>query len=272
MKFAFKSIVAAAAFVAVGAASAATPYAGTWSVVSGSGGLTFSADALGALKTSGSAVRTEVINGTGLPGAGATNTAVYTKATGNVALTFDTASINGDSLSSLSAANSLVNIRRTVVEDGAVVGTLNVYMSNFKVDLSSSTIFADLYSDTGSLASLQSYGNRSIFTATIPGVVGGTQGNIQVTSVAADGSATGTASGGLAGDLKMNLGTADIILTALDLGTTGSVADLVKNAKWGSTNASGTFTAPAPIPEPSTYVLMGLGLVAIGAVARRRAA
>ncbi|CAH0348573.1 PEP-CTERM sorting domain-containing protein [Aquabacterium sp. CECT 9606] len=273
MKFAFKSIVAAAAFVAVGAASA-TPYAGTWSVVSGSGGLTFSADALSALSASGSTVVTAatIPTITGLPGAGATNTAVYTKATGNVSLSFNTATITGDALTSLQAANSLVQIRRTTFNDDETTTTRSVFMANFDVNLSNSTIFANLYSRTDSGA-LISYGKQAIFTADVPGVVGGTGGNIQVTSVAG-GVANGTASGSLAGSLRMNGTTADTVLTSLGLSTaaTDPVATLVRTANWGTTNASGTFTAPAPIPEPSTYVLMGLGLAGIAAVARRRRA
>src|SRR3989338_4304782 len=104
MKFALKTLVATAAFVAAGVASA-TPYAGTWSVVSGTGGLTFSADALSALSASGSSVITAATIPTiaGLPNAGATNTAVYTKATGNVSLSFNTATITGDALTSMQA-------------------------------------------------------------------------------------------------------------------------------------------------------------------------
>ncbi|MDO9004698.1 MAG: PEP-CTERM sorting domain-containing protein [Aquabacterium sp.] len=274
MKFAFKSIVAAAAFVAVGAASA-TPYAGTWSVVSGSGGLTFSADALSALSASGSTVVTAGTIPTiaGLPGAGATNTAVYTKATGNVSLSFNTATITGDALTSLQAANSLVQIRRTTFNDDETTTTRSVFMANFDVNLSNSTIFANLYSRTDSGA-LVSYGKQAIFTADVPGVVGGTGGNIEVTSVGG-GVANGTASGSLAGALRMNGDTANTVLSSLGLSTaaTDPVATLVRTANWGTTNASGTFTAPAAaIPEPSTYALMGLGLVGIAAVARRRRA
>ncbi|RYY85660.1 MAG: PEP-CTERM sorting domain-containing protein, partial [Chitinophagaceae bacterium] len=76
------------------------------------------------------------------------------------------------------------------------------------------------------------------------------------------------------GPLRMTASTANTVLAGLGLSTsaTDPVAVLVRTANWGNTSATGTFTAVATIPEPSTYLLMGLGLVGIGAVARRRAA
>ncbi|MDO9002520.1 MAG: PEP-CTERM sorting domain-containing protein [Aquabacterium sp.] len=270
MKFTSKSILATAAFMAAGAASAASGY--VWNAGSGTGGLTFSSDALSALSASGSSVVTAGTIPTiaGLPNSGAVNTAIYSKATGNVSLAFNTATGVGDTLTTLQAANSLVNIRRTVFNDDETTTQLNIYMAEFDVNLTNSTIYANLYSRTGSGA-LVNYGKQAIFTADVPGVVGGTGGNIIVDGVSG-GVATGHASGSLAGSLRMNGTTANTVLSALGLSTaaTDPVATLVRTANWGTTNAAGTFTAPAAaIPEPSTYALMGLGLVGIAAMRRR---
>lgn len=265
MKFAFKTAVIAAAFIAASSANAQF-----WQFQSGSGGLTFSGDALSALSASGSSIVTAGTVPTipGLDISGAANSAAYTKATGNVSLTFSDAVTNGDNLTSLQAANSFVQIRRTTFNDDETTTTRSIFMANFDVNLSNSTISADLYSRTNSGA-LVSYGTRSIFAADLPGVVGGTQGVI-VPVFGPGGQVTGEASGGLAGSLRMNLGTADIILADLGLNTsaTDPVAILVRTANWGTTQAAGTFA----VPEPSTYAMFGVGLLAVGAVARRRKA
>ena len=277
MKFAFKSITAVAALVSATAAIA-TPYAGGWELASGTGGLTFSTDALSALSASSSNVVTvgTVPTIAGLNISGATNTAAYTKATGNVSLAFNTATITGDTLNSLQAANSFVNIRRTIVNDDDTTTQYNIFMANFDVNLSNSTIYADLYSRTGT-GTLVSYGKQAIFKSDVPGVVGGTGGNIQVTAIPGDGTVVGEASGSLAGSLRMNGGTANIILADLGLSTsaTDPVAILVRTANWGTTQAAGVFRVACmdcvpPTPEPSTYAMFGMGLLGLGLAARRR--
>ncbi len=268
MKCTLKHISAVAALVVASTASA-TPFAGMWGLTSGTGSLTFSADALSALSASGSNVVTAVKVPTieGLDISGANNTAAYTKATGNVSLAFSSATVTGDTVNSLKAANSLVNIRRTVLNDDETLTQYNIYMANFDVSLSTSTIYAELYSRVN-VGPLMSFGKQAIFRADVPGVIGGTGGNIVVDTAYNFFDATGHASGSLAGSLRMNAATADIVLTSLGLSTaaTDPVAILVRTANWGTTQAAGVFA----VPETSTYAMFGMGLLGMGAAMRRR--
>jgi hypothetical protein len=275
MKFALKSLVAAAAFVAAGAASAATPYAGTWSVASGTGSLTFSSDALSAISASSSNLITvaSLPNIAGLNVTpGAANNASVNTSTGVVSLTFTSATITGDTLTSLQAANSFINIKRTTVDADDNSLSRSIFMANFDVNLSDSTIYADLYTRNNTAGTLVSLGKQAIFTATEPGgVTGGTNGVIVVDTEGATG-ATGHATGALNGPLRMTASTANTVLLGLGLNTgpTDAVAMLVRNSNWGSTAAGGTFTAPPAVPEPSTYAMAIAGLMLVGAMARRR--
>jgi hypothetical protein len=271
MKFAFKSLVATATFVAVGAANAASGY--VWNAGTGVGSLTFSQDALSAISASSS----NLITIATLPNIagfnvtpGATNTASISN--GNVSLAFNNATGVGDTLTTLQAANSFVNIKRTTIDANDVQQSNSIFMANFEVNLSNSTIYADLYTRNNTAGVLTSFGKQAIFTATEPGgVIGGTGGTIIVDGVS-NGIATGHASGSLNGPLRMVGTTANTVLSGLGLSTsaTDPVAILVRTANWGNTTASGNFTAPAAVPEISTYAMLGLGMVGIGFVSRRR--
>ncbi|MBA4111275.1 MAG: hypothetical protein C0487_16980 [Leptothrix sp. (in: Bacteria)] len=269
MKFTFKSLVAVAAFVAVGASNAQGNVGFPQILLSGSGNLIFSNDALSALAASGSVLRTPFTtpNVPGvLPGAGLVNAATYSRPTGVLAMGFSSLTNSGDSVASLQSARSFVDIRRTIVNDDDTLTSRSIYLTNLDWNLSNSTIYANLYSHNRTTGDLVTFGKLAIFTATIPGIVGGTQGNFVVDGVNDHGQPVLRASGSLAGELRINADTVNIMLAGLGLSTgTDPLPMLWREANWGSASFSVT-----SVPEPSSYAMLGAGLLVAGLMTRRR--
>ena len=259
----FKNVVAVAALVAVGSTQAADLVGFPPLLTSGTGKLTLSAEALSALSASGARLVTPGVWPTvaGLPGAGSSNAAVYSQATESVDFNFSTLTIeNNFTLTALQSANSFLQFRRTTFEDDASIISRSIYLTNLDLSLSNSTVYADLYAHNTTTGVFTSFGKQAIFQAQIPGVVGGTGGQVE-------GSAGGgfAASGSLTGSLRMNTNVANIMLDGLGILSDEPVANLWRQSNWGAVS----FTATS-VPEPSTYAMFGIGLLAMGALARRR--
>lgn len=250
MKFAIKSIVAVAALVAGGAASAVEH--GPWEFVSGTGGLTFSQAALDALAASGAFILTE----------GAGNKASYDEASGNVGLEFTAGTAVGNDIKTLTSTGSSVVIERTVVQGKTVKFDSTITLTDFVFDLGTKTLSAGLTGTNLLTGAVTEYGFNAIYSAS------GLNGGNIVEGAVAGGFVSGTAAGNTTGAFSINLATADKFLTILGLPLTGGVADLVKNADWGVATANGNVQAAA-VPEPSAY-LSALAGIAILGVARLR--
>lgn len=256
MKFAFKSIVAAAAFVAVSAASAASTvnvgsdYNGL-TITGGTSTLSFSAGLLSALN----------VGSVGVTQYGDAAVTIARKASGSyssvsaaapmTAVSFDGTNIIGAKTSGGATQTSPV---KEDISDG---GFISVY--NLEVDSVAKRVYADIKGGNG-IGDLTHYYLWDITTITGSGAVTGSGSVVQTF-----------------GGLKMNDTAMAMFNTALGLLPTGSDALASVNTKidgFGKIDSVINFAAATPtpaVPEPSTYLLMGLGLVGISMVARRRA-
>lgn len=253
MKFALKSIVAAAAFVAVGSASAAATTVnvggsiGGLTLASGSGTLAFSADLLSALSVGGVTITSYS------PGVA---TSVIDPATGDyvsasakapvTSLVVDSATNQIQSVATAGGATQTSPVVASISSGGSLT------VSDLNVDLVNKKVYATVIGGNG-VGTLSNYYLWDIVNP------------VTLNTLTAGTNTLSTVSGLQITTAGYNTFIKSLGLYKLGVGALSTISD------YGTITTTLTVTTAA-VPEPSTYGLMALGMVGIGLVARRRRA
>ena len=274
MKFNLKSLVVAAAFVAAGGANAAsltlneggsvTDQGWTVSGLTGTGTLEFSGALRGALSLANVSFVQESPAVLVVEGPADDRTRIEASApVKSLSGTFDGTTVSIESVGTAGGATQLLPDATAPNATDASTGGF-VTITNLRVDLVNLDIYATLIggNGVGTVNDLKLWKVNSLTGPT--------------TFAAVEGSTTSenVLSGLTIYDDAYALFVRAAGLTEFGSGVLASVNDQIENPEgYGTIRSTITVTASraAVVPEPSTYALMGLGLVGLGFVARRKA-